>query len=63
MSLGVQIERDVHRSFDGLLTPFEVRVTDWGSASAEEFSDVTHNQPLDPARWARQGSRKRAFAS
>ena len=63
MSLGVQVDCDVHRSIDGQLTPFEVRATDWGSASAEKFSDVTHKQPLNPARWARPGSRTHSFAS
>ena len=50
--LPVQIDYDDYRAADGVLTPFEVRVTDWESVSAQRFSDVTHNQPIDAARFA-----------
>jgi hypothetical protein len=30
-----------------------VRVTDWESVSVETFTDVMHNQPIDPGRFAR----------
>ena len=51
--LPVQIDYDDYRPVDGVLTPFEVRVTDWESVSVEKFTDVAHNQPIDPARFAR----------
>jgi photosynthetic reaction center cytochrome c subunit len=50
--LPAQIDYDDYRPADGVLTPFEVRVTDWESVSAQKFSDVTHNQPIDAARFA-----------
>jgi hypothetical protein len=55
--LPVQIDYDDYRPIDGVKTPFEVRVTDWESVSVETFSDVVHNQPIDPARFARPAGR------
>jgi hypothetical protein len=51
--LPVQIDYDDYRTVDGVMTPFEVRVADWESVSVEKFSEVTHNQPIDAARFAR----------
>jgi hypothetical protein len=51
-SLPVQFDYDDYRPVDGVQTPFEVRVTDWESVSIEKFSDVVHNQPIDPGRFA-----------
>ena len=51
--LPVQIDYDDYRPVDGVQTPFDVRVTDWESVSVEKFSDVVHNQPIDPGRFAR----------
>jgi hypothetical protein len=50
--LPVQIDYDDYRTVDGVMTPFEVRVADWESASVEKFSEVTHNQRIDAARFA-----------
>ena len=47
-----QIDYDDYRPVDGVQTPFEVKVTDWESASVERFSEVAHNQGVDPARFA-----------
>ncbi len=55
--LPVQIDYDDYRPADGVLTPFEVRVTDWESVSAQRFGDVTHNQPIDAARFAPPAAR------
>lgn len=55
--LPVQIDYDGYRPVDGVLTPFEVRVTDWESVSVETFSDITHNQPIDAARFARPAAK------
>jgi hypothetical protein len=52
-SVPVQIDYDDYRPVDGVLTPFEVRITDWESVSIETFTEVTHNQPIDAARFAR----------
>jgi len=49
----VQIDYDDYRTVDGVMTPFEVRVADWESVSVEKFAEVTHNQPIDAARFAR----------
>jgi hypothetical protein len=54
--LPVQIDYDDYRPVDGVQTPFAVKVTDWESVSVETFSDVVHNQPIDPARFAPPGS-------
>jgi hypothetical protein len=51
--LPVQIDYDDYRTVDGVMTPFEVRVADWESVSVEKFAEVTHNQPIDAARFAR----------
>jgi len=51
--LPVQIDYDDYRTVDGVMTPFEVRVADWESVSVEKFGEVTHNQPIDAARFAR----------
>ena len=51
--LPVQIDYDVYRTVDGVMTPFEVRVADWESVSVEKFGEVTHNQTIDAARFAR----------
>jgi cytochrome c553 len=50
--LPVQIDYDDYRPVDGVQTPFEVRVTDWESVSVQKITDVTHNQPIDAARFA-----------
>jgi len=47
-----QIDYDDYRPVDGVQTPFEVKVTDWESVSVERFSEVAHNQGVDPARFA-----------
>ncbi len=47
-----QIDYDDYRPVDGVQTPFEVKVTDWESASVERFSEMAHNQRVDPARFA-----------
>jgi hypothetical protein len=49
--LPAQIDYDDYRPIDGVQTPFDVRMTDWESVSSERFSDVAHNQPVDPARF------------
>jgi hypothetical protein len=56
-SLPVQIDYDDYRPVDGVQTPFSVRVTDWESVSVETFTDVVHNEPIEPARFARPGGR------
>jgi hypothetical protein len=50
--LPAQIDYDDYRPVDGVQTPFEVTVTDWESVSVERFSEVAHNQGVDPARFA-----------
>ena len=55
--LPVQIDYDDYRPVDGVQTPFEVRVTDWESVSIEKFSEVTHNQAVDAARFARPAAK------
>ncbi len=52
-SLPVQVDYDDYHAVDGVQTPFEVRVADWESVSTERFTDVTHNQPMDAARFAK----------
>ncbi len=52
-SLPVQVDYGDYRAVDGVQTPFEVRVADWESVSTERFTDVTHNQPMDAARFAK----------
>ena len=49
--LPAQVDYDDYRAVEGVLTPFEVRVTDWESVSVERFTGVTHNQGIDPARF------------
>ena len=51
--LPVQIDYGDYRPVDGVMTPFEVRMADWESVSVEKFGEVTHNQPIDAARFAR----------
>lgn len=51
--LPVQIDYNDYRPVDGVQTPFDVRIADWESVSAYKFSDVTVNQPIDAARFAR----------
>jgi hypothetical protein len=34
-------------------TPAASRATDWESVSVEKFAEVTFNQPVDPARFAK----------
>jgi hypothetical protein len=53
----VQIDYDDYRPVDGVQTPFEVRVTDWESVSVERFSEVAHNQAIDPSRFARPAAK------
>jgi hypothetical protein len=55
--LPVQIDYGDYRAVDGVLTPFEVRVTDWESVSMEKFSEVAHNQPIEAARFARPAAK------
>jgi photosynthetic reaction center cytochrome c subunit len=55
--LPVQIDYDDYHPVDGVQTPFEVRVTDWESVSVQKFSEVAHNQPVDPGRFARPAGR------
>jgi len=55
--LAVQVDYDDYRPVDGVQTPFEVRVTDWESVSVQKFSEVAHNQPVDPGRFARPAGR------
>jgi hypothetical protein len=55
--LPVQIDYDDYRPVDGVQTPFEVRVTDWESVSVERFSEVAHNQAIEPSRFARPAAK------
>ena len=55
--LPAQIDYDDYRPVDGIQTPFEVRVTDWESVSAEKLAEVTFNQAIDPARFAKPVAR------
>jgi hypothetical protein len=52
-SLPVQFDYDDYRVVDGVQTPFEVRLADWESVSIETFTYAAHNQPIDPARFAK----------
>jgi hypothetical protein len=51
--LPVQIDYNDYRPVAGVQTPFDVRIADWESVSAFTFTEVTVNQPIDAARFAR----------
>jgi len=54
--LPVQIDYADYRAVDGVQTPFELHIADWESVSAFTFAEVTFNQPIDAARFARPAS-------
>jgi hypothetical protein len=56
--LPMQIDYADYRAVGGVKMPFEVRVTDWSTISAEKFTDIVLNPSLDDARFARPAAKR-----
>jgi hypothetical protein len=51
--LQAQVDYGDYRAVDGVKVPFEVKVSDWESVTAQKFSDVKLNAPVEDAAFTK----------